>query len=105
MSTLADPRKKIQSLGERGIDVQVFDPESGLKRLIRVNPFDQGAPAFRGEDNGVSEVCNSIKKELNAQTEKAAVKGIARPAVNTEILVEKDKAQGRADEPRLPGRP
>lgn len=105
MSTLVDPRKRIQSLGERGIDVQVVDPESGLKRLIRVNPFDQGAPAFQRDGGGVSEVCNSIKKELNTQNDKATGKSISRPAISTEILPERDKAQSRGDEQRLPSRP
>lgn len=93
MSVTTDPKKQIQALGERGIDVPVVDPESGVMRLIKVNPFDPQARSFQGS-GGIVEVCNAIKKELNTQPERATGRSIPRPAIAPEVAVEKEKSHG-----------
>lgn len=103
MGTFPDPQKQIQALGERGIDVQVVDPESGTGRLIKVNPFDLTAPPFKG-DGGIVEVCNTIKRELSAQNEKSVTKSISRPSRTPDMSIDKQKSQEKDEGISLGGR-
>lgn len=104
METITDPQRKIQALGEKGIDLQVFDPESGVSRLIKVNPFEPSAPAFKGT-GGIVDVCNSIKQEVNNQRDKSNVKTVFRPVRTPEIGLDQGKSQDNDSAPSLGGRP
>jgi len=91
MSTKADPRKQIQKLGEMGVEVQVHDPETGVSRSIRVNPFDRGSQ-WKGQ-GAIVEVCKSIQNEVNSPLKNNIPKSISKPgpAVVPDIGVSKER--------------